>query len=113
MKKLAIVASCVLAMMLAVSQSASAGDITASTDGTCQLTNVKADKVIYKGDCTIKQTIKKDMTVWEIKLGEAEPFLFAGNGSKYMHGPEETTFKDHGNTGIFSWDDFVLKVKQE
>jgi hypothetical protein len=113
MKKTALVGSCLLAVMLATPQIASARDIKGKTGGYCTLTNVRADKEIYNGDCTIKQTIKPERTVWEIKLGNAEPFLFAGNGTQYMHGPEEATFKDYGNTGVFSWGEFVLKATQD
>jgi hypothetical protein len=113
MKKLAILGSCVLAIMLAGTQAASAREISAETDGTCKLTNVRVGKVIYHGDCRIKQTIKRDTTVWDIKMGNADSMLFAGRGTHYMHGGEDVTFSDRGNTGIFAWGDFTLKVTQD
>ena len=112
MKKIALISACALALF-AGTQSASAREITAEADGTCKLKNVKVNKVIYHGDCRIKQTIKHDTTVWDIKLGSAESFLFAGKGTHYMHGPEDVTFMDRGNTGTFAWGDFTLKVKED
>jgi hypothetical protein len=112
-KKLAIVEACVFAMVLAIGQSVSARDITAEADGSCKLTNEKVGKVFYHGDCRIKQTVKKDMTIWDIKMGTAESMLFAGNGTHYQHGPEDVTFHDRGNSAIFAWGDFTLKVKED
>jgi hypothetical protein len=112
MKKIAIISS-VLAMMLGATQTASAREISAETDGTCKLSNVSVGKVIYHGDCRIKQTIKKDTTVWSIKMGSADPMLFAGRGTHYMHGPEDVTFSDRGNSATFAWGDFTLKVKED
>lgn len=84
------------------------------TGGQCTLTNVAADKVLYDDDCTIKQTIKNDgQNIWEIQMGDAESFLFAGKDGQYMHGPEEVSFKDHGDTGVFKWGDFKLVVEQD
>jgi hypothetical protein len=113
MQRVALVAGCVLAVMLAGTQAASAREITAETDGTCKLKNEMVGKVIYHGDCRIKQTVKKDTTIWEIKMGNAESMLFAGRGTHYMHGPEDVTFSDRGNSAIFAWGDFTLKVIED
>jgi len=99
-------------MMLGTAQAANALEISAETDGTCKLKNESAGKVIYRGDCCIKQTVQKDMTVWSIKMGSADPMLFAGKGTHYMHGPEDVSFSDHGNSDTFAWGDFALKVKE-
>jgi hypothetical protein len=112
MKKIAMIGS-VLAVMLAGIQTANAREISAETDGTCKLKNERADKVIYHGDCRIKQTIKKDTTVWSIKMGSAEPMLFAGRGTHYIHGADDVTFSDRGNKATFAWGDFTLKVKED
>jgi hypothetical protein len=112
MKKIALVGS-VLAVMLAGIQSATAREISAEADGTCKLKNEKVDRVIYHGDCRIKQTIKHNRTIWSIKMGSAEPMLFAGSGTHYQHGPENVTFRERGNTGTFAWGDFTLKVKED
>jgi uncharacterized lipoprotein YehR (DUF1307 family) len=113
MKITTLFSSCILAATIIGTQATSAREISAQADGTCKLTNVKVSKVIYHGDCVIKQTIRKDMTVWSIKMGSAEPMLFAGNGTHYQHGPEDVTFSDRGNSAIFAWGDFTLKVKED
>jgi uncharacterized lipoprotein YehR (DUF1307 family) len=118
MKTLAIMTSCVLAVTLAACQSAgpqtaSAREISAEGNGSCKLTNVRVGKVIYHGDCRIKQTVKRDMTVWDIKMGSADSMLFAGRGTHYMHGGEDVTFSDRGNSATFAWGDFSLKVKED
>lgn len=59
------------------------------TDDHCILANVKVDKQLFNGDCTINQIITKDHTIWQINMGSAEPLLFAGNGTDYKHGPEK------------------------
>ena len=111
-KKIAFVSS-ILAVMLAGTQAVSAREITAEADGTCKLTNERVNKVIYHGDCRIKQTIKRERTIWDIKMGSADSMLFAGSGTHYMHGPEDVTFSDRGNSATFAWGDFTLKVKED
>jgi hypothetical protein len=110
--KTSLIGTCALALFACI-QSASAREITAEADGTCKLKNEKVNKVIYHGDCHIKQTVKKDTTIWAITMGSAEPMLFAGRGTHYMHGPEDVTFSDRGNSGIFAWGDFTLKVIED
>jgi len=84
------------------------------TTGHCKLSNVKAGKEIYNGTCTIKESVSGKSTVYEIKLGSAEPFLFAtSDGVTWMHGPEEVKFRDRGHTGIFRWGDFRLEVDED
>lgn len=116
MKKLnkAMLGACVfVAGFAGLSLTANAGEH-GQTTGQCTLKNVAADKVLYDDDCTIKETIKDDgEIIWDIKMGDAESFLFAGKDGEYMHGPEEVTFKDHGDTGVFKWGDFKLVVEQD
>ncbi len=82
------------------------------TSGHCKLKNVKADKELYKGKCSIKETISSSSTVYEITMGSAESFLFAtSDGRTWMSGPERVQFEDAGNTGTFRWSDFKLKVE--
>lgn len=82
------------------------------TSGQCKLKNVKADKELYKGGCSIKETISGSSAVYEITMGSAESFLFAtSDGRTWMHGPERVQFEDAGNTGTFRWSDFKLKVE--
>lgn len=114
MKKLAIVGTYVAATLLAGTPAAYAGqDISAKTGGYCTLTNMRAEKRLYDGHCTIKETLNKNNTIWSIKMGDAEPMLFAGNGTRYMHGPEEVTFRERGPSGTFTWGDFRLEVEQD
>lgn len=53
-------------------------------------------------------------TRFSIKMGDAEPFLFAGQrGSKnWKYGPEEVQFIDLPNGGIFRWPTFALVVAE-
>ena len=96
-------------------ESAQAGQ-SAQADGQCQLINTQQGRDLYSGDCTITETVKNNgqMTVWDIRMGSAESFLFAcqPNGD-CMHGPDEVTFKDHGNSASFRWSNFRLEVQQE
>ncbi|MGA7877376.1 MAG: hypothetical protein WCA08_17080 [Desulfoferrobacter sp.] len=84
------------------------------TSGHCKLSNVNAGKELYNGTCTIKESVSGKTTVYEIKMGSAEPFLFAtSDGVTWMHGPEEVKFRDRGHTGIFRWGDFRLEVDED
>jgi len=115
MKNFVNVKTCFLATLLLGAQCASASDvISAEARGTCTMTNVRADKVIYDGRCIIDQAVEQNgTTTWFISLGDAEPMQFVGRGSDYNYGPEKAQFKDYGDTGIFSWSDFTLKVKED
>jgi hypothetical protein len=113
-KRIAIVGTFMATMLLANAPAAYAGhDISAKTGGYCTLTNMRVEKTLYDGHCTIKETINKHDTIWSIKMGDAEPMLFAGNGTHYMHGPEEVTFHDRGSSGTFTWGEFRLEVYQD
>lgn len=81
---------------------------------TCKLTNTSANKALYEGRCTVTQSMSGANTVFSIKMGSAEPFMFAGvRGQKnWMHGPVETQFTDLPNGGIFRWGDFALVVAE-
>jgi hypothetical protein len=72
------------------------------------------DKVIYDGECHIKQEdTHSGNTLYTIKLGDTGPFLFAcpkNTPTKCQHGPEATTLVQHGSTATFKWDVFKLKV---
>jgi hypothetical protein len=83
--------------------------------GHCQLKNVQVGRVIYDGICTIKQKVSGASTVFEIKLGSAQPFLFAtaDGGQTWMTGPTRVRYRDLGHTGIFRWDAFRLEVSEE
>jgi hypothetical protein len=112
-----VVAGAVAAGVLALPAYAKR-DISGTADATCRLVNTQHDKDLYNGDCTVKQTIKNDQdgkrTIWDIKMGSAQSFLFACSpDGQCMHGPEEVRFKDQGQSGTFRWGDFKLKVVED
>jgi len=78
--------------------------------GQCKLTNLKVNKVLYQGACDVRQSKSGENTIYEIKLGSAQSFLFAGHGDSWMHGPQKVKFTNHGKGGIFVWDKFALSV---
>ncbi|MFP2768148.1 hypothetical protein [Oceanisphaera sp. KMM 10153] len=91
----------------------SAEEATVNATGTCKLTSTAASKTLYEGSCKIKQTINEsDYSVFEITMGSAESFLFAGTkGQKdWMHGPDKVEFTDLPTGAIFRWSDFALVV---
>lgn len=81
--------------------------------GHCKLANVEVGRELYNGTCRIKQTVNGASTVYEIKMGNTEPYLFAGHGDSWMHGPDNVKFRDHGNWGVFRWGDFRLEVHED
>ncbi|MFQ6537813.1 MULTISPECIES: hypothetical protein [Aphanothece] len=94
-----------------------AGSVSAQTfreRATCKLTNTAAQVALYEGPCKVKQTMSGENTIFSVKMGKTEPFLFAGvRGQKtWMHGPEEVDFTDLPNGGIFRWSTFVLVVAE-
>ena len=72
MKNFIAVKTCFLATMLLGIQCASASEITsAEAGGTCTLTNVKANKVIYEGRCIIDEAIESDgRTTWFLRISK-------------------------------------------
>ena len=81
---------------------------------TCKLTNTAANKTLYEGSCKVKQSMNGNNTVFSIKMGDTDPFMFAGvrGQKKWMHGPDETQFTDLPNGGIFRWSTFALVVAE-
>jgi len=52
-------------------------------------------------------------TIYTVKMGSGEPFLFAtSDGKTWMHGPERVQFRDLGKGAIFKWGDFALAVAE-
>ena len=99
---------------LAVSLAAGVAAQTFSEKATCKLTNTAANKSLYEGPCKVTQSKSGNNTVFSVKMGSTEPFLFAGvRGQKdWMHGPEKTQFTDLPNGGIFRWSNFALVVAE-
>ncbi len=85
-----------------------------SETATCKLTNVAAGKTLYDGSCRITQEETKYNTVYTVKMGSGESFMFAGQkgSTAWMHGAESTHFTDLPTGGIFKWSDFALVVAE-
>lgn len=82
---------------------------------TCKLTNTQKGVSLYEGPCVVKQSRSGENTVFNVKMGNTEPFMFAGRrGSPdWMHGGDKTTFTDLPNGGIFKWGTFSLVVAED
>jgi len=101
-----------VAVAISFASSASAQNL--KETATCKLTNTAESKTLYEGACKVKQSQSGNNTIFSIKMGKTEPFLFAGvRGQKnWMHGAEETQFTDLPNGGIFRWSNFALVVAE-
>lgn len=99
---------------IAITFANSAAAQTFKETATCKLTNTVASKTLYEGPCKVKQSMNGNNTVFSVKMGDTEPFLFAGvrGQKKWMHGPEEAQFTDLPNGGIFRWSGFALVVAE-
>lgn len=100
--------------VLAISLANIATAQTFKETATCKLTNTAASKTLYEGSCRVKQSMSGNNTIFSIKMGDAEPYMFAGvRGQKnWMHGAEDTQFTDLPNGGIFRWSTFALVVAE-
>jgi len=109
MKKVAS-ALCVAAMLIAGTQASYADQTVAKANGKCKMTNVEAMKVLYDGECKIKESVSSETgnIIFSITMGSDEPFLFAGKGDSWMHGPSKVKFAENGNSATFTWDNFIL-----
>lgn len=103
-----------LAAAAALALTGSAHAQTFREKATCKLTNTAAQVALYEGPCKVKQTVTGNKAVISVKLGQTEPFLFAGTlgNPRWMHGPEETQFTDLPGGGIFRWSNFALVVAE-
>ncbi len=81
---------------------------------TCKLTNTAENVAIYEGACTVTQSQRGENTIFEVRMGDSAPFLFAGKRGQtnWMHGPEEVKFTDAPGGGIFRWSTFALVVAE-
>ncbi|MCF2514061.1 hypothetical protein LVY65_03110 [Sphingomonas sp. G124] len=81
---------------------------------TCKLTNTAKGTTLFEGPCRVKQSQSGANTTFSVKMGDTEPFMFAGQrgSSNWMHGPDRTQFTDLPNGGIFRWGDFALVVAE-
>lgn len=101
-------------ILLAVAATSAANAQSFSASATCKLTNTEVDVALYEGPCTATQSESGANTIFAIKMGNSEPFLFAGvrGNPTWMHGPERVHFTDLPNGGIFHWDTFALVVAE-
>ena len=101
-----------VSLMAAVGCDASSQSITGSA--TCKLTNTAAYAALYEGPCTVTQSESGANTIFEVKMGSAESFLFAGRKGEtnWMTGPDPVQFTDLPDGGIFRWSTFALVVAQ-
>ena len=101
------------AAAVAFASAVSAAGLTATETMQCKLTNVAKDAALYNGICTVTQEVSGSSTIYTVKMGSGEPFLFASSdGKTWMHGPEEVQFRDLGKGAIFKWSDFALSVAE-
>jgi hypothetical protein len=107
---LKVLVSVLISMVFAASASAQ----TLSEHATCKFTNTAASKTLYEGPCKVTQSESGRNTIFSVKMGDAEPYMFAGvRGQKnWMHGPDAVQFTDAAGGGIFRWSTFALVVAE-
>ena len=112
MKRITFLSASVAALAILFATSATAQ--TLKETATCKFTNTAAGKTLYDGPCTVKQSASGNNTIFSIKMGDSEPFLFAGvRGQKnWMHGADNVQFTDAAGGGIFRWSTFALVVAE-
>jgi hypothetical protein len=110
MKVMKVLVGVALAMSFA--SGASAQNL--AETATCKLTNTAHSATLYEGSCTVTQSMSGSNTIFSVKMGDAEPFMFAGvrGQTNWMHGPDETQFTDLPNGGIFRWSTFALAIAE-
>ncbi|MGM0583918.1 MAG: hypothetical protein ACQEUZ_04650 [Pseudomonadota bacterium] len=99
---------------LAVGALLASGALAQSITATCKLTNTAENATLYEGACMVTQSESGSNTIFEVKMGDSEPFLFAGQrgNENWMHGAEEVIFTDLPAGGIFRWSNFALAVAE-
>jgi hypothetical protein len=108
-----VMTACVLGAALLIGQTGNVHAQKLRDTGTCHLTNIKAKKVIYHGECRITQEpTSTGAALISIKMGKAQPMKFACHSDgKCLTGPTEVRMRDHGNgSARFRWEDFRLDV---
>jgi hypothetical protein len=112
----ASITACALGTALVTAHSESAYAQKLRDTGHCHLANIKAQKVIYNGECKITQErLETGSVLITVRMGNAEPFKFAcrSNGS-CLTGPTEVRMRDRGNgEASFRWQDFRLDVEAD
>ncbi len=101
------------AVAVALTSTVSAAGLKVGETAQCKLTNVAEDAVLYDGTCQVTEEVTSTSTIYTIKMGSSEPFLFASSdGRQWMHGPDEVEFRDLGKGAIFKWSNFALAVAE-
>jgi hypothetical protein len=113
---LALITACALGTALIAAYSDAAHAQKLRETGFCHLANIKAQKVIYNGECKITQEpMKTGAVLITIRMGSADPFKFAcrPDGS-CLTGPTDVRMRDRGNgEASFRWQDFRLDVEAD
>lgn len=84
--------------------------------GLCSLT--RAGQKIYDGACTLKQVRTSDSNRYEVVLNNGSRYVFQQQGGGYVirdgfGGSWPVNFVDHGDTGIFRFDNYKLVATQD
>jgi hypothetical protein len=85
-----------------------------SGSGRCRLTNTSVNRELYNGSCSVNRTSSNySPYIFEIKMGSAQSFKFAGNGNTWMQAAYSAQYENLGRrSGAFTWDTFRLEVRQ-
>lgn len=111
-----MIITCALGAALVTGHSETAHAQKMRDKGLCHMANVKAQKVIYNGECKITQESTDYGFVITIKMGTAPPWKVAcqRDGSSCMTGPTKVRMRDRGNgEASFRWEDFRLDVEAD
>jgi hypothetical protein len=112
----ALITACALGTALIAAHSETALAQKLRDTGHCHMANIKAQKVIYNGQCRITQESTNYGFVITIKMGAAEPWKVAcqRDGSSCMTGPTKVRMRDRGNgEASFRWEDYRLDVEAD
>lgn len=112
MKRIIFLSAFIVALSISFATSATAQ--TVKETATCKFTNTAAGKTLYEGPCKVKQSASGNNTIFSVKMGDGEPFTFAGvrGQSNWMHGADKVQFTDAPGGGIFRWSTFALVVAE-
>ena len=84
------------------------------SEADCKLINTNKDKVLYEGDCTVKETAGPDGNEYVVKLDNGDKYRIVETDDGYtVHTPDGTknaTMKDKGQKGVFKWGNKKLVV---
>ena len=103
-----------LTVLLLLAGSAYADSAKVKSEADCKLTNTKKDKVLFNGDCTVKETATSSGSDYVVKLDNGDKYRFEETSSGYTvhtpNGDKHATMKDKGQKGVFKWGNKKLVV---